>query len=55
VENGALGASISGNGPAIAAIAKRSNISNIKKVFSELEGKVITAEINNKKALVHEL
>jgi shikimate kinase len=55
VENGALGASVSGNGPAIAAIAKKSNISNIKKVFSELEGKVITAEINNKKALVHEL
>ncbi len=55
VENGALGASVSGNGPAIAAVAKKSNISNIKKVFSELEGKVITAEINNKKALVHEL
>jgi len=55
VENGALGASVSGNGPAIAAIAKKGNISNIKKVFSGLEGKVITAEINNKKALVHEL
>ncbi len=55
VESGALGASVSGNGPAIAAIAKKSNISNIKNVFSELEGKVITAEINNKKALVNEL
>ncbi len=55
VENGALGASVSGNGPAIAAVAKKNNISNIKKVFSELEGKVITAEINNKKAEVHEL
>ncbi|MGI0004515.1 MAG: shikimate kinase [Candidatus Nitrosotenuis sp.] len=55
VENGALGASVSGNGPAIAAIAKKSDISNIKKVFSEIEGKVITAEINNKKAQVYEL
>jgi shikimate kinase len=55
VESGALGASVSGNGPAIAAVAKKSNISNVKKVFSEHEGKVITAEINNKKASVHEL
>ena len=55
IENGALGASVSGNGPAIAAVAKKNNISNIKKVFSELEGRVITSEINNKKAEVHEL
>jgi shikimate kinase len=55
VEHGALGASVSGNGPAIAAIAKKNNISNIKKVFMELDGKVITAQINNKKARVHEL
>jgi shikimate kinase len=55
IEEGALGASVSGNGPAIAAVAKKSNISNIKKVFSDLEGKVITAEMNNKKATVHEL
>lgn len=55
VENGALGASVSGNGPAIAAVAKKGNISNIKNVFSELEGKVLTAEINNKKAQIHEL
>ena len=55
IEGGALGASVSGNGPAIAAVAKKNNTSNIKKVFSELEGKVITSEINNKKATVHEL
>ncbi len=55
MEGGALGASVSGNGPAIAAVAKKSNTSNIKKVFSELEGKVITSEINNKKATAHEL
>jgi shikimate kinase len=55
VESGALGASVSGNGPAIAAIAKKEKIPNIMKVFSEIEGKVLTSEINNKKAEVHEL
>ncbi|QLH08548.1 shikimate kinase [Candidatus Nitrosotenuis sp. DW1] len=55
VENGALGASVSGNGPAIAAIVKKDKTSNIKKVFSELEGKIFVSEINNKKADVHEL
>ncbi|MFB5610442.1 MAG: shikimate kinase [Nitrosopumilaceae archaeon] len=55
VEKGAIGASISGNGPSIAAVTKESNISAIKKVFSSLEGKVSVAEINNKRAEVHEL
>lgn len=55
VENGAMGASISGNGPSIAAVTKQSNISRIKKVFSSLEGKVVVAQINNKRAEVHEL
>ncbi|HXG73624.1 MAG TPA: shikimate kinase [Candidatus Nitrosotenuis sp.] len=55
VEKGALGASISGNGPAVAAVAKKNNINNIKRVFSDLEGKVITAAVNNKKADVNEL
>lgn len=55
VENGALAASITGNGPAIAAIAKKDRIVQLKKVLSELDGEVITAEISNKKADVHEL
>lgn len=55
VEKGAIGASISGNGPAIAAVAKKENISNIKKVFSSLEGRTIVSRINNKKAEIHEL
>lgn len=55
VENGALGASVSGNGPAIAAIVKKDKTSSIKKVFSELEGKIFVSEINNKKADAHEL
>ena len=55
IENGALGASISGNGPSIAAIAKNETVPKIKKVFSSFEGNVMVAKINNKKAEVHEL
>jgi len=55
LEKGAYGASVSGNGPAIAAITKKENESNIKKIFSALEGNVIVSKINNKKAEVYEL
>ncbi len=55
LEKGAYGASVSGNGPSIAAITKKENESSIKKVFSALEGNVIVSKINNKKAEVYEL
>ena len=55
IQNGALGASVSGNGPSIAAITKKENEVNIKKIFSALEGKIIVSKVNNKKAEVHEL
>lgn len=55
LEKGAIAASISGNGPAIAAIVKKGNEHNIKKVFSALDGKIIVSKVNNKKAEVHEL
>lgn len=55
IDKGALGASVSGNGPAVAAICKKEDASNIKKIFSNLQGTVIVSEINNKKAEVHEL
>ena len=55
IENGAIGASVSGNGPSIAAIVKNNSVSKIKKLFSTLEGKTTVAQINNKKAEVHEL
>ena len=55
IERGALGATISGNGPAIAAVVKKGDIQNMKKVFSSLRGKTIISEINNKKAEVYEL
>lgn len=50
LEAGALGASVSGNGPAIAAVARRENLSGVKKVFAGIEGRTIVTKINNKKA-----
>ncbi|MGD8637993.1 MAG: shikimate kinase [Nitrosopumilaceae archaeon] len=55
LEKGALGASVSGNGPAVAAIVKKGNESGIKKVFSSLEGNIIVSKVNNKKAEAYEL
>lgn len=55
LEKGAVAASVSGNGPAIAAVARQENLSGVKKVFSEREGQTVVARINNKKAEVHEL
>lgn len=55
IEKGALAASVSGNGPSIAAIVKKENETNVKKIFSNLEGSIIVSKINNKKAEVHEL
>jgi len=55
LESGALGASVSGNGPSIAAITKKENEYEIKKTFSGLEGSVIVSKVNNKKAEVHEV
>ena len=55
IEKGALCATISGNGPSIIAITDKKNKSRIQKEFSGLEGKVMIANINNKKAYAHEL
>ena len=55
IEKGAIAASVSGNGPAIAAVIKKENESNIKKVFANYEGYVITSKTSNKKAEAHEL
>jgi len=55
LEKGALAASISGNGPAIAAIVKKEKEQSVKKVFSSLDGHIIVSKINNEKAEVYEL
>jgi shikimate kinase len=55
LEQGALAASVSGNGPSIAAITKKEDEINIKKIFATLEGVTIVSRINNKKAEVYEM
>jgi shikimate kinase len=55
IEKGALAASISGNGPSIAAVTKKENEAAIKKIFSVLEGSTIVSKICNEKAEVHEV
>ena len=55
LDKGAIAASVSGNGPAIAAIVKKENEQNVKKVFSSLDGSIIVSKVNNKKAEVYEL
>jgi len=55
LDSGALGASVSGNGPSIAAVAKNDKVSSIKRVFSSQEGSIIVSAINNKKAEVYEV
>jgi shikimate kinase len=55
LDGGALGASVSGNGPSIAAVAKNDKVSIIKKIFSSQEGSIIVSPINNKKAEVYEV
>ena len=55
MEKGALCATISGNGPSLMAIVDKKNKSRVQKEFSGLEGNIMIANINNKKAHVHEL
>ena len=55
MRKGAKCATISGNGPSIIAISEKNDKTKIQKEFSGLDGRIITANINNKKAEVHEL
>jgi shikimate kinase len=50
LENGALAASISGNGPAIAAVVREREVQKIRSILSNLDGRVIVSPSNNKKA-----
>lgn len=52
LENGALAASISGNGPAVAAVVRESEVQRIKSVLSNLDGRVIISRTNNQKASI---
>ena len=50
LENGALSASISGNGPSIAALAYDDEIEQIRLALSKFEGQIIVSKVNNQKA-----
>jgi len=55
ISAGALGASVSGNGPAVAAVARTDSIMAIREVFDKMDGRIITSAANNKKASVRVL
>ncbi|MRN60645.1 MAG: shikimate kinase [Nitrosopumilales archaeon] len=55
IQGGALAASISGNGPAIAAVSNKENMEDIKAAFAKFNGSVIVSKINNEKATAETL
>ncbi len=52
MEHGALSASISGNGPSIAAVGNEDAIEPIVGALSKYDGKIIVSKVNNEKANV---
>jgi shikimate kinase len=52
LENGALSASISGNGPSIAAVTNKDTIEPIVDSMSKFEGEIVISKVNNEKASV---
>ncbi len=52
MEHGALSASISGNGPSIAAVGYEDAVERIVDALSKFEGKIIVSKVNNEKANV---
>ncbi|MGI0020065.1 MAG: shikimate kinase [Nitrososphaera sp.] len=50
LEQGALAAGISGNGPSIAAIAYEDELEDIRSAFGKFNGKVLASKVNNQKA-----
>jgi len=54
LEKHALGASMSGNGPSMAAVTYENQIDDIKNVFAEFNGDILVSKVNNQKASVEE-
>jgi shikimate kinase len=52
IEHGALSASLSGNGPSIAAVGYEHEIEPIIDAMSKFEGRIIVSKVNNEKANV---
>ncbi len=55
LENGAISASVSGNGPSIAAIAAEDKVQDIRSAFAKFGGKTLVSKVNNEKASVEVL
>lgn len=53
IEHGALSASISGNGPSIAAIGYEDTVEQIAEALSKFDGRIIVSRVNNEKAVVN--
>jgi shikimate kinase len=53
MEHGALSASISGNGPSIAAVAYKDIVVHVIEAFSKFDGRIIVSKVNNEKAKVN--
>ena len=54
IENGAVAAGLSGKGPAVAAVVSDRDLARVERAWSELEGRVIQAKINRRKAQILE-
>jgi shikimate kinase len=52
LDNGALAAGISGNGPSIAVLAYEDEIEQIRWALSKFEGRIMVSKVNNQKANV---
>ena len=55
LENGAVAATISGNGPSIVAVAYKEQIENVRSTFAKFNGDILVSKINNHKASVEEI
>ncbi len=55
LQEGAIAASLSGNGPAIAALARSGEERTVQRVFTDMDGRVIISPLSNRKAECHEL
>ncbi|MER3407352.1 MAG: shikimate kinase [Nitrososphaera sp.] len=55
LEQGALAAGVSGNGPSIAAVAYEDELDDIRGALAKFAGRVLTSKVNNQKATVEVL
>ena len=53
IEHGAFSASISGNGPSIAAVGYEDIVEHVVEAFSKFDGRIIVSKVNNEKAKVN--